>query len=445
MVPHTAGRAWFAAPFTLLMLLGVPLPFSDATVDTKPPTVAWQTPTQGQAVSGVLNEANGNCQVDATDDVAVSRVDFYLDGRWLNRERYAPYACNWDTGTATSGRHRLMAVAVDGSGRKARSSIGVVVGSLPTQPPPGGVTPITGQTYFVSPTGSDGNDGRSTSTAWRTVGRASSAGLEPGDGVLFEGGKTFSDDALTPTHSGTASRRIVYGSYGTGKASLPGGIYLINIKGLAFQNLAISGPSHGVAASASGTGAADVTLENLSISNVGIAVNSANWGDTNWTIRNNVIAHTGDSGMILYGSNFLVTGNSISDTGTDDSIGYGKHGIYLKVIDATLTYNTITGSDSEGISVRYRNSVIEHNDISGAEDGIGWYQYDPVAGTTYWRYNTISNTTGADIYVSPWDPAGGSTRESFVITNNTLSKLSGQYLNLHPTSGTYTVSDNILK
>jgi len=130
-------------------------------------------------------------------------------------------------------------------------------------------------------------------------------------------------------------------------------------------------------------------------------------------------------------------------TGTDGSIAYAKHAIYLKVVDALVTYNKITRPGTSGISVRYRNSVLKHNEISGGDEGIAWYQYDSAAGTSRWRHNAISDTTGAAIYVSPDDRAG-STRESFVIASNTLSKRSGVNLNLHPTTGIYTMFDNVL-
>jgi len=415
-----------------------------AQVDATAPTVAWQTPAEADTVWGVLNEENGNCRVGVTDDDGISRVDFYLDGEFLNRELYAPYACVWDTRQATSGQHELSAVALDNQGRSATATITVTVGSS-TAPDAslGDVTPITGRTYYVSSYGSDSRDGLSPSSAWRTVWKVNSAPLQPGDGVLFEGGKAFADSALSPKRRGTASSRIVYGSYGSGRASLPKGIYLLDVSGLAFQNLSIAG-GPGVLASARGGGTSDMTLENLSISDVGIAINAGNASDTNWTIRNNTIARTDDSGMILNGSHFVISGNTVSDTGTDNSILYAKHAIYLKVSDARVTYNKITRPGVSGISVRYRNSVIEHNEINGGQLGIAWYQYDATAGTSYWRYNTITNATVGCIYVSPYDKAGW-TRESFVISNNTLSKLFGVYLNLHPTSGSYSVFDNILK
>ena len=46
-------------------------------------------------------------------------------------------------------------------------------------------------TYYVSPLGNDAADGRSVATAWKTIDRVNGKNWNPGDRVLFEGGKTF--------------------------------------------------------------------------------------------------------------------------------------------------------------------------------------------------------------------------------------------------------------
>ena len=199
--------------------------------------------------------------------------------------------------------------------------------------------------------------------------------------------------------------------------------------------------SQGVSASYSGTGSANIVVQNSSFRGLGIAINAANPSDRNWTLRNNSIDGTRDSGFILNGDGHVAQDNSIVHTGTDHSIPYGKHGIYLKSSNSRATGNDIRDFESEGISTRYRNAVIENNTISEGQVGIGWYQNDSQAGTSYWRNNTISRTTAACLYVSPSDSAG-KTRESFVISNNRLSKSSGNYTDLQPTSGTYSVSSN---
>jgi len=415
-------------------------------VDTTPPSISWSTPTGGQAVSGTLNEANGNCVAAVSDNVGVHHVDFYADGVLLNTELSSPYSCVWDTSAVAAGTHTLKATALDAAGNSRSASIDITIASpapapspAPTPPPAPSVTPISGTTYYVAAGGSDTNSGTSPSSAWRTVAKANSAAVNPGDGVLFEGGQTFSDQALTPKRSGTASNPVVYGSYGSGQARMQAGVYLNSVSGVAVQRLSISGVAQAILASGSGSGASNITIEANSITNASIAVNSASTADSNWTIRDNTISQTADSGMILYGSTFKITNNSITDTGS--SITYGKHGIYLKVVGANVSGNTIRRFQANGISVRYRNSVLENNTISDGPIGIAWFQYDTVAGTSYWRDNTISATSSAGIYVSPSD-VGGSTRESFTVTGNKLSKLAGVYMNLAPTSGTYSVSSN---
>lgn len=50
---------------------------------------------------------------------------------------------------------------------------------------------IIGTTYYVSADGNDENDGKTPSTAWKTLSKVSSANLLPGDGVAFRRNDTF--------------------------------------------------------------------------------------------------------------------------------------------------------------------------------------------------------------------------------------------------------------
>jgi hypothetical protein len=72
-------------------------------------------------------------------------------------------------------------------------------------------------TYYVSPSGDDGNSGTSADQSWKTITKADSAVLEPGDSILFEQGGTYYG-ALTVTASGTATDPITIGAYGSGAA-----------------------------------------------------------------------------------------------------------------------------------------------------------------------------------------------------------------------------------
>ena len=92
--------------------------------DTTPPTVSITNPTAGQTVSGTVPVAT-----NATDNVAVSSVQFLLDGQPLGSPiTSSPYAISWDTTTATVGAHTLSARATDTSGNTATSaSVNVTV------------------------------------------------------------------------------------------------------------------------------------------------------------------------------------------------------------------------------------------------------------------------------------------------------------------------------
>jgi hypothetical protein len=80
--------------------------------DTTPPTVSITNPTNNQTVSGTIPVA-----ANASDNVAVASVQFYLDGQPLgNPVTSAPYAVNWDTTKASNSSHVLSAKATDTSG-----------------------------------------------------------------------------------------------------------------------------------------------------------------------------------------------------------------------------------------------------------------------------------------------------------------------------------------
>lgn len=349
---------------------------------------------------------------------------------------------SWSQRSRASGRiKRPRLVIVTGSSQGSEAGRpDVPPGSLSRGTAP--AIPITGRTFYVSPSGSDGNDGLSPAAAWRSVARVNRASLAPGDGVLFAGGASFSDQTLMPSRSGASGAHVVYGSYGGAKASLTKGVWFTDTSWLAFQDLSITGPSQGITASGSGAGASKIVVQNSRIANVSTAIQAPNKADKGWLLRSNVIENTRDSGIILLGDGHTVADSTIVRTGTDSSISYGKHGIYLKSSNSRVAGNTIRDFSSEGVSTRLPNTLVEGNEISNGGHGIGWYQNDSRAGTSHWRNNTITNTTAACLWVSPSD-SHGSTRESFVITGNSLNKASGKYTDLRATSGRYTVSGNV--
>jgi beta-glucanase (GH16 family) len=115
--------------------------------DTTVPTASWTNPLASATVSGTLWEAtnsgpSGRCEVSASDNVGVARVDFSVDGTALNSELTAPYNCKFDSTTVADGSHTLKAVAYDAAGNSTTTLRTVTVDNVP-DPAPGDTTAPT--------------------------------------------------------------------------------------------------------------------------------------------------------------------------------------------------------------------------------------------------------------------------------------------------------------
>jgi hypothetical protein len=98
--------------------------------DTTPPVVGITNPTSGETVSATTQVA-----ANATDNVAVASVQFFLDGQALGAPvTAAPYAISWDTTTAAGGTHVLSAQATDTSGNVGTSANVTVTVQNPAPP-----------------------------------------------------------------------------------------------------------------------------------------------------------------------------------------------------------------------------------------------------------------------------------------------------------------------
>ncbi len=92
--------------------------------DRIPPVISIYYPTQGERLSGTVE-----IKADATDNVAVKNVYFYLDGKLktLKINTSPPYVDRWDTRKIADGEHTLQAVAEDAAGNQGRSENVIVV------------------------------------------------------------------------------------------------------------------------------------------------------------------------------------------------------------------------------------------------------------------------------------------------------------------------------
>lgn len=106
-----------------------PTPVSTTTpaatpVDTTPPTVSIVAPLNN---STVTKGSSVTISANATDDVAISHVDFYINGSILSNcvIQIAPYNCLWSVPPAKSKIYDITAKAYDTSNNTSSSSITV--------------------------------------------------------------------------------------------------------------------------------------------------------------------------------------------------------------------------------------------------------------------------------------------------------------------------------
>jgi len=87
-----------------------------------PPQVSILSPTNNSTVSG-----NVNIIVNATDDVSVSKVEFYIDNDLYITDTEAPYTWQWDTRSVSNGQHTIKVKAYDNTKQTAEDSVSVNV------------------------------------------------------------------------------------------------------------------------------------------------------------------------------------------------------------------------------------------------------------------------------------------------------------------------------
>jgi hypothetical protein len=103
--------------------------------------------------------------------------------------------------------------------------------------------------YYVDPNGSDTNSGTSPSTPWQTLSKVNGATIPAGAWVLFKGGATFTGtlSLVEGQHYGNSGAITVFGSYGTGRATIQAsgnsdrGAYLVNPHHVTVQDLIFVG------------------------------------------------------------------------------------------------------------------------------------------------------------------------------------------------------------
>lgn len=125
-----------------LALSGLPRTFAlddITTPDVTPPATSITSPVTGATVSGTTTVT-----ATASDDRAVTTVEFYLDNVLQFTDTAAPYSWSWNTTTASNGAHMLTTKAYDAAGNTGASAIvDVTVTNVGDTTPPSAPATLT--------------------------------------------------------------------------------------------------------------------------------------------------------------------------------------------------------------------------------------------------------------------------------------------------------------
>lgn len=121
-----------------------------ADADGISPSVAITSPAAG---SGITKGSTLPINANATDNVAVTKVEFYVDGTLKNTDVTAPYGFTWDTSAATVATHTLIAKAYDAATNVTTSApVNITVSAADTPPTVSLLTPVSGTAITIGGT-----------------------------------------------------------------------------------------------------------------------------------------------------------------------------------------------------------------------------------------------------------------------------------------------------
>ncbi len=100
--------------------------------DTTPPSTSITAPANGATVSGTTAVT-----ASATDNVGVTKVEFYLDSVLRSTSTASPYSWSWDTTATANGSHTLNSKAYDAANNSTSSAaVTVTVSNVADTTPP---------------------------------------------------------------------------------------------------------------------------------------------------------------------------------------------------------------------------------------------------------------------------------------------------------------------
>jgi len=312
--------------------------------------------------------------------------------------------------------------------------------------------------YYVDAiSGNDSNDGKTTSTAWKTLSKVNSITYTAGNQILFKAGCVWVGQ-LYPKGSGTSGNPIIIDWYGTGNKPIIDGngmlgtgiVYLYNQQYWEINNLEITnnsatgGDRRGVRIEANNYGTANhIYLRNLYIHNIkglvgqdrackrtsgiGFAIVSATTLETHFNdiLVENCIIHDCDNQGII---SECVAGDGFQPRTADWN--------RIKITNAVIRNNTIYNISKNAMIIRlWDKGVVENNVCYNTANGIsGNTMFTAACDGTVFQFNEgfLNNSPDAD----------GSMYDADLRSPNTIWQYSYSHDNAHGLFWTCTVQDD---
>ena len=188
---------------------------------TTPPSVSVTSPSTGATLSGVVTVS-----ATATDNVGVTKVEFYLDNTLRATDTASPYSWSWSTSSVANGFHTIMAKAYDAVGKTATNSVTINVSNAGNVGlTPSGPITLSGQNGVVIQnlhiTNATGDCVTLTNSTNITI-KQSEIGPCSGNGVVISGGDTVSvfDNYIHPEGAITNCCDLTDGIFTDGTSNL---------------------------------------------------------------------------------------------------------------------------------------------------------------------------------------------------------------------------------
>lgn len=264
--------------------------------------------------------------------------------------------------------------------------------------------------FYVSNSGSDSNNGLTTSTPWQHVSKVNSSTFSACSTINFNGGQNFTDAQLTVPSSGTSSCPLTFTSYGTGRATLkPGGastptVTIADKSFITFNNINFDGTGT--------TGG----------SYAGVSISSSSGTKSNIIITNFTLSGYSSAGLYIFGttggagysnvtiSNFTISSNAGEGLGTftTDTAGVKDHS-NITYQNGTISSNAHNGAYISGTNGGLMDHLVAFSNGASATAGpVGIWAFESNAITIQFS-ESYSNSSANSLDGDGFDLDGGMT------------------------------------